>query len=153
MKKESYKIFKYIFFAITSSLQMFKRSAKLSQKIPLKYVDLSVVLNLTTFTHLCNQNGWDCQLLSAKLNFGNYSVKTVQRHLKTSGSPKSLKLLGIKGRSELANSTETQFYCLFNMIDKGYIEMTENPASLLPQVFSIMPFYGEKNLGGLSTLH
>ena len=27
----------------------------------------------------------------------------------TSGSPKSLKLLGIKGRSELANSTETQF--------------------------------------------
>ena len=60
-------------------------------------------------------------------------------------------LLGIKGRSELANSTETQFYCLFNMIDKGYIEMTENPASLLPQVISIMPFYDEKNLGGLST--
>ena len=29
--------------------------------------------------------------------------------------------------------------------------MTENPASLLPQVISIMPFYDEKNLGGLST--
>ena len=34
---------------------------------------------------------------------------------------------------------------------EGYIEMTENPASLLPQVISIMPFYDEKNLGGLST--
>ena len=29
-------------------------------------------------------------------------------------SHKSLKLLGIKGQSELANSTGSQFYCLFN---------------------------------------
>ena len=67
---------------VHSSVQTFslsKNSAKLSQKIPLKYVDLSIVLNLTTFTHLCNQNGWDCQLLSAKLNFSKCRLISATR--------------------------------------------------------------------------
>ena len=67
---------------VHSSVQTFslsKNSAKLSQKIPLKYVDLSVVWNIATFTRLCNQNSWDCRLLSAKLNFGKCRLISATR--------------------------------------------------------------------------